>query len=62
MEFLNNIHNNMGPYINILGYLYLAFSGISLLTPSKKDDKIKSKLDKIGHWADRLGFQFKKKI
>jgi len=46
-------------------HIILAFTALMTLiaqvTPSKKDDNIVTKLDKFGEFADRFGFQFKKR-
>ena len=47
--FMSNIEKIIG----ILGCLYLIFSVVATLTPTKKDDKI---LSKIGRIFDKLGF------
>jgi len=44
-----------------MGAITAFMSVLSAVTPSKKDDKIVTKLDKIGELADRFGFQFKKR-
>ena len=47
------------PYLAGLGVLWLTFTSIASITPTKKDDKLVSKLDKVGAFFDRFGARFK---
>ena len=48
--------------LQILGAFTTLMTLIAQVTPSKKDDKIASKLDSFGRLADNFGIQFKKRI
>lgn len=39
--------------------IHVAITAIAVATPTKKDDKIKSILDKLGKVFDRIGIQIK---
>lgn len=45
-------------YETVLIGAYLIASGIAWITPSGKDDTL---IQKIGNWADRIGFDLKGK-
>lgn len=50
---MDAILNNLEKILAVIGCLYILFSVIATITPSKKDDKIASK---IGRLFDKLGF------
>ena len=49
------------PYMAVVGAVYVLFSAIAFVTPTKKDDKIVSYFDKFGALADRIGLNVKPK-
>jgi hypothetical protein len=61
MAILQQIHQNAGVYLEIFGAFTAFFTLLATVTPSKKDDKVASVLDRVGSIADRLGIQFKVK-
>lgn len=56
---MKHLIDNVENYLAIFGAFTALMTIIAALTPSKKDDKIVSCLDKIGAVADRLGVQIK---
>lgn len=52
------ITNNMESVLSILGAIYVLATAVAAVTPSDKDDTV---LDKIGAFADRVGFKIKGK-
>ena len=54
--------DKIGPYLSLFGAFTAFMTAVATVTPTKKDDKIVSVLDKIGSIADRFGIQFKKQI
>lgn len=53
---MNWITEHWDEILQALGAVYVAATLIAALTPTDKDDTV---LDKIGKWADRLGFKIK---
>lgn len=47
------------PYFVAAGVLWATFTALAAVTPTKKDDKIITKLDKLGAIFDRLGTRIK---
>lgn len=62
MSTIMNIWGNFESYLAIFGTFVTFVTAVAVVTPTKKDDKIVSVLDKIGRWADRFGIQFKKPL
>ena len=48
--------------LEIVGAFTALLTLIAQITPSKKDDKIVTKWEKFGRFADSFGIQFKKRI
>ncbi len=48
----------MQAILAILGALYALVTAIAVVTPTDKDDTF---LEKVGKWADKIGFKIKGK-
>ena len=55
---MNWITENWQNILTILGAVYALATAVAVVTPSDKDDTV---LQKIGAWADRIGFKIKGK-
>jgi len=58
-NLIENLPNYWDLAVKVLGNLVLVATPIALITPSKKDDKIVTKAQKVGHVADQLGVAIK---
>ena len=58
-NLIENLPNYWDLAVKVLGNLVLVATPIALITPSKKDDKIVTKAQKVGHIADQLGVAIK---
>lgn len=59
MDILGFIPGPWQPWLAVVGAAYTLISVVAAVTPTKKDDKIVSWLDKVGSFADRFGFRLK---
>lgn len=55
---MNWLTENYEGILKALGAFYIFASTVALITPTDKDNSF---LDKVGKWADKIGFKIKGK-
>jgi len=59
MSWLHNLPDWMDTALKVIGVVTTAATTISIITPSKSDDRVATNLDRIGRDADRIGIAVK---
>ena len=59
INFIHQLPEWIQITIAVMGAISTAATGIAAITPSKKDDRVATNLDRIGRDADRIGVAVK---